>query len=140
LRAPRRVRDLERRWIAAERELTVLLGRDPEEKEVARYVNASPVEIRDIREYRASTHVVPLDSLRAMVSSPSYTIDAVVESLTIERVLADLTPLEQKIVRAIHLQGVSVVDLAKRLGYSRRHLTRIHRVALQRLRNGCGKS
>jgi len=136
LRAPRRIRELERRWVAAERELAVLLGREPHDRDVAGYINASPQEERDIREYRASTHVLSVESLRVShQTTPSYTIEDVVDRMTVEGVLASLSPLERKIVRSIHLEGVSVVELARRLGYSRRHLTRLHRDAIARLRN-----
>ena len=37
--------------------------------------------------------------------------------------------------RRIHLEGASVVEVARRLGYSRRHVTRLHRAAIERLRS-----
>jgi DNA-directed RNA polymerase specialized sigma subunit len=46
-----------------------------------------------------------------------------------------LLPLERSIVCAIHLEGASVVEVARRLGYSRRHVTRLHRGAIERLRS-----
>ncbi|HEY5425937.1 MAG TPA: sigma-70 family RNA polymerase sigma factor [Candidatus Tumulicola sp.] len=135
LRAPRRVRDLERRWMNAERELWSVLGREPREDDVARHVNATPTERRDVRDYRASGRVtsfefLPLSEQRQ--SSASF--DAVLDRMTLERFLVALSPLELQIVRSIHLDGATVVDLAKRLGYSRRHLTRLHRDAMTRLR------
>ncbi|MEO6835918.1 MAG: sigma-70 family RNA polymerase sigma factor [Candidatus Tumulicola sp.] len=136
LRAPRRVRDLERRWLAAERELWTLFGREPREEDVARYVNASPADRRDVREYRASGHVVsfelvPLSEQR----HPPPTFEAVLDKMTLEKFFALLSPLELKIVRSIHLEGSTVVDLARRLGYSRRHVTRLHFGAMARLRS-----
>ena len=61
LRAPRRVRDLERRWVDAERKLWVLLGREPREEDVASYVNATPAQRREVRDYRASGRVVSFE-------------------------------------------------------------------------------
>ncbi len=136
LRAPRRIRDLERRWVAAERELWSLLGREPRDADVARYINASPDEQRDVAEYRASGRVVSFDLLPTSrwhhVCRP---FEAVLDKMTLERMLAVLPPLEMQIVRSIHIEGTTVVDLAKRLGYSRRHLTRLHRMAMTRLRS-----
>ncbi|HVA34437.1 MAG TPA: sigma-70 family RNA polymerase sigma factor [Candidatus Baltobacteraceae bacterium] len=138
LRAPRRVRDLERRWNAAERDLSALLGREPHDCEVARFVNATPAEQREIREYRASSYVLSFDSSEGWEQRASVgTFEEVTNRLTVERALSTLPPLEQRIVRSIHLEGVSVVELAKRLGYSRRHVTRLHRDAMQRLKNAC---
>ncbi len=54
LRAPRRVREMDRRWLRAERELWGVLGGSRSESDVARYVNANPSERREVREYRAS--------------------------------------------------------------------------------------
>lgn len=62
VRAPRRLRDLERRWLAAERHLWSTLDRTPHEDDVARYVNATPAELRDVREYRASGRMISLDA------------------------------------------------------------------------------
>jgi RNA polymerase sigma-B factor len=138
LRAPRRVRDLERRWSAAERELQVTLGREPAGSDVAHFLNASPQDEREIREYRASSFVVSFEGLTAPerhVENGSF--DEVLDRMTIDHALSQLPILEREIVRGIHLEGASVAELAKRLGYSRRHLTRLHRSAMTRLRNVC---
>ncbi len=135
LRAPRKVRDWDRRWAAAERELWTLLGREPCESDVARMLRATPAEVREIRAYRASSRVVSLELLRdAERGIAHYGIDDVLDRLTVEKILDGLSPLERQIVRSIHLDGVTVVELAARLGYSRRHVTRLHRGAIERLR------
>lgn len=135
LRAPRRIRDLDRRWIGAERELWTLLGREPREEDVAAYVNATPGERRDVRDYRASDRVVSFELLvRSEHRHSSAAFEAVLDAMTLERFLKALSPVELQIVRSIHLEGCTVVDVAKRLGYSRRHLTRLHRSAMTRLR------
>jgi RNA polymerase sigma-B factor len=136
LRAPRRVRELEQRWIGAERELRSLLGREPRPGDVARYVNASPEEEKEVRDYRASGHVVPFDAIPiAEQRAPGASFERVLDKMTIDHAMGVLSPLERQIVRSIHLEGMRVVDLARRLGYSRRHLTRLHRSAMTRLRN-----
>ncbi len=136
MRAPRRVQDLDRRWTAAERELVAVLGREPRECDVAVYVNATPAERNEVRAYRATRNVASLDGLATAQARAAYhAMDAVVDRLSVEHILSALTPLERKIVRCIHLEEMPVSELAKRLGYSRRHLTRLHRRALARLRN-----
>ena len=138
LRAPRRVRDLERRWSAAEHQLCTVLGREPRGTDVAQWLNATPEEQCEIRAYRASGHVV---SVEALAGSEKHVadqpFDEVVDRLAVDEALGKLPELERAIVRGIHLEGVSVSDLAKRLGYSRRHVTRLHRIAMSRLRNAC---
>jgi len=136
LRAPRKVRDLERRWAIAERELWTLLGREPHDSDVALLTHATPAEVREIRAYRASSRVVSLELLHdAERGVGQYAIEDVLDRLTVENILEGLSPLERQIVRSIHLDGATVVELAARLGYSRRHVTRLHRGALERLKS-----
>lgn len=136
LRAPRRIRDLDRRWSAAERELRTELGREPQERDVATYLNVTPEEQREIREYRASNHIVSYEGLSALdQTNTQFGIDHLLDRMTIDDALSKLSPLERKIVRGIHLDGATVSELAKRLGYSRRHLSRLHRGAMTRLKN-----
>lgn len=138
MRAPRGVRELERRWAAAERELWPLLGREPSESEVAQYVAATPAQTREIRVYRASSRVLSLEVLNGWEDRvPFGGIEDLLDRLTVERMLAPLSPLERQIVISIHLDGITMVELAARLGYSRRHVTRLHRAAMERLRSSC---
>lgn len=135
LRAPRRIRDLERRWVSAERELWPILGREPREADVAQYINATPAEQRDVRDYRVSGRVASFEALPiAAWRADAAEFEVVLNGMALERMFAVLTPLETQIVRSIHLEGMTIVDLAKRLGYSRRHVTRLHRTAMSRLR------
>jgi len=139
LRASRRARDLERRWAAAERELWTVLGREPREHDVALRIRATPAEVREIRAYRASSRVVSLELARdAERGIAPYGIDDVLDRLTVEKILERLSPLQRQIVASIHIDGVTVVELAARLGYSRRHVTRLHRRAIERLRHEVG--
>lgn len=136
VRAPRGLRDLERRWAAAEAELWPLLGRQPTERDVAPRIGATPAEVRELRAYRASNHVISFELLANVEwRAGSREIDVVLDRLTVERVLDALSPLQRQIVRSIHFDGISVVELAARLGYSRRHVTRLHRSAIERLRS-----
>lgn len=138
MRAPRGVRQLERRWSAAERELWLRLGREPHERDVARHIGASAAQVREVRAYRASGRVISFELLRAREQRiPPHGIEDVVDRVALERILAGLSPLERQIVRSIHLDGLTVVELARRLGYSRRHITRLHRAAIERLQRAC---
>ncbi len=135
VRAPRGLRELDRRWTQAERELGSRLGRDPSDSEVAELVAATPSQAREIRAYRASKCVISVEVLGASHGCvlPGG-IDEMLDRLTVERILDVLTPLQKRIVAAIHFDGITVVEVAARLGYSRRHVTRLHRAALERLK------
>ena len=67
-------------------------------------------------------------------AGPVHEMEKVLDRLTVDRILQALSPLERQIVRSIHLEGLSTVELAARLGYSRRHVTRLHRAAIDRLK------
>jgi len=132
LRAPRRVRELERRWLHAERELWVLLGREPLESDVARYVNASLEERRDVHEYRASGTLGSLEKLNAHLNAfAEEEIEGVLRRMTLDGVLGRLPAIEAEILRAVYFAGQSLGQVADAMGYSRRHLARLHRRALQ---------
>jgi RNA polymerase sigma-B factor len=135
LRAPRSVRDLDRRWTIAEQQLSATLGREPIEGEVVRRIGATPDEVREIRAYRASNQVISFENARdAQRRAAPYAIDEVLDRMTVEAILQGLSPLQRQIVRSIYVEGVTIVDLAARLGYSRRHVTRLHRAAIERLK------
>jgi RNA polymerase sigma-B factor len=137
VRAPRGVRDLSRRWTIAERELWAMLGREPTERDVAGRIGATHAQICEVRAYRASHRVVSFDFLPngEQRHSSRSGIEAVVDRVTVDGMLRGLSPMERQIVRAIHLDGASIVDVAARLGYSRRHVTRLHRRAMERLKD-----
>jgi RNA polymerase sigma-B factor len=136
LRAPRAARNLERRWRAAERELWPFLGRKPSENDVARFIAATPADTLEVRSYRASSRVLSFELLADCEQCGSASdIDDLLDRLTVERMLAALSPLQRQIVVSIHLGGITVVELAARLGYSRRHVTRLHRAAIDRLKS-----
>ena len=134
LRVPRRLRELERRWLAAERELWMLLGREPNEAEIASLTGADAEQQRDIKRFRDTSSVLSVDSLRPYEQRAlSYTIDNQLDKLVIEGALAHLSPLEREIVVEIYEKDTPLSELARRLGYSRRHITRLHRSALEKL-------
>jgi RNA polymerase sigma-B factor len=131
LRAPRRVRDLERRWVAGERELSSLLGREPGEEEIARHVNASPADCRDVREYRASGTLHSLEKLRERYGQQDEHVELMLRRMTLDDMMRRLPAIDREILRALYFAGESLAQLASRMGYSRRHLTRLHRRALR---------
>ncbi|MEO9170790.1 MAG: sigma-70 family RNA polymerase sigma factor [Candidatus Baltobacteraceae bacterium] len=134
LRAPRRLRELERRWVVAERELLMLLGREPSDSEIASFLDAKPDEQLEVTRYRNTSSVLSMEALRPHEHRAlSYTIDNQLDRVVIEEALARLSPLEREILKEIYERDTPVVELAGRLGYSRRHVTRLHRGALKKL-------
>lgn len=135
VRAPRRVRELDRRCGAAERELLAKFGREPKTLELAAYLGVSEEEVREMMRYREEGMPLSVDALRPYEQlSLSYTIDSHLDRVLIESGLERLSPVEREILREIYENDSPVNEIAQRLGYSRRHITRLHRAALQKLR------
>ncbi|MGB6986441.1 MAG: sigma-70 family RNA polymerase sigma factor [Candidatus Aquilonibacter sp.] len=135
VRAPRRVRELERRCGAAERELWATLGREPKAYELAIQLGVPEDELREMMRYREEGIPLSVDALRPYEQlSLSYTIDNHLDRVLIESGLEQLSTVEREILREIYENDTPVCEIAHRLGYSRRHITRLHRGALQKLK------
>jgi RNA polymerase sigma-B factor len=135
VRAPRRVRELDRRCGVAERELSGRLGREPNASELAQYLGVSERELREMLRYRDEGMPISVEALRPYEQlSLSYTIDSQLDRVVIESGLSQLSRVEREILREIYENDTPVGEIAKHLGYSRRHITRLHRAALLKLR------
>jgi len=134
VRAPRRLRELERRWSDAEHELCAHLGREPSNGEVAARLGLSDRQADELCRYRHCSAVRYTEDLGPLEARAlSYTIDEQLDRLSLLPGLALLSAVERKVIREIYELDTPVGDVAKRLGYSRRHVTRIHRAALEKL-------
>ncbi len=134
LRAPRAIRELERRWSGAEHELSARLGREASERDVVELARFTPQEASEVRRYRATSRLVSVDAAAGLPLQAPHGVESLLDRLAVRSMLDALPPLERRIVAAIHLYGATVVEVASRLGYSRRHVTRLHRAALERLK------
>ena len=139
VRAPRRLRELERRCSLAEREFLVRHGREAKASELAVRLGVAEEEVRELQRYREDGTPLSVDALRPYEHlSLSYTIDRHLERVAIETSLDALSALERTILRDIYEEDIPIGEVAKRLGYSRRHVARLHRKALEKLRSAGG--
>lgn len=132
LRAPRRLRELDRRWRAGERDLTVVLGREPSEGEIAKFVGITLDERNDIASFRRAGSVLSVDALHESQRF-AYTIESEVDRIAIREAIEKLSPIEREILVDIYERDTPLLAIAERMGYSRRHVTRLHRAALKKL-------
>jgi RNA polymerase sigma-B factor len=134
LRAPRKIRDLERRWSVAERELWSVLAREPRASEVANFLGLTAEEEREVQRYRQARAVLSMDALHPHEHQmPSYTIDRQLDRLMLESSMSGLSSVEREILIEIYQRDTPVQEIAQRLGYSRRHIARMHKEALKKL-------
>jgi RNA polymerase sigma-B factor len=134
VRAPRRIRDLERRYQRAHDAFVVEHHREPTMYEVAQRMQLTLRQLEELCVYRARSVPESLDALEPHELQPcSYTIEEREDRLIAEAALARLTQTERAIILALYGKGYSQVEVSERLGYSRRHVSRLHRAALQKM-------
>ena len=134
VRAPRRLRDLERRFQQMHDALIVELGRVPSMYETAERLQITLREVEELALYRAQAVPESLDTLQPHELRPcSYTLEEREDRVMAEEALNCLTPTERVIILALYAKGYSQVELSERMGYSRRHISRLHRAALQKM-------
>jgi len=131
VRAPRRLRDLDRRWRGAREELTRQLEREPLDEEIAGHLRLRRSVADELREYRDRANVVSLDALPP--NRAFYTIEAHEDRLALESALAQLNDIERSILQATLQHDISIGDVARALGYSPRHISRLRKSALAKI-------
>src|SRR5579884_2822032 len=134
VRAPRRLRELERRFQQTHDALTAEAHREPSMYEVAQKLQLTLRELEELALYRAQAVPQSLDALQPHEMHPvSYTLEEREDRLLAQAALARLTPTERAIILALYAKGYSQVEVSDRMGYSRRHISRLHRAALQKM-------
>jgi len=135
VRAPRQTRKMEKRVQLAQEALIAKLQREPSTAELADYLGVKPQVVADACACRDRAIAESLDVLgpHEFKFAP-YTTDEPENAMVIQDALSSLTGTERAIVLALYAGGYSQLELAGRLGYSRRHISRLHRRALKKMR------
>jgi RNA polymerase sigma-B factor len=134
VRPPRRLRDLERRAQAACDELLFELGREPSAAEIAARMGASIRDLEELALYREQAIPQSIDALEPHQLNPcSYTLEDRDDRIVLDAALQTLTETERTIILALYANGYSQLEVAQRMGYSRRHISRLHRAALRKM-------
>jgi RNA polymerase sigma-B factor len=143
-------RKLQSRRLAVERTiepLTQALGRRPTVPEIADATGLSPEEIYDTfeverygkplsldLEYRAEDGEDP-SSLLDYLGGQDPAIEGAAGRLDLERTLERLDERERSIIYLCFYRGIPQTDIARRLGISQMHVSRLQRKALNKLRS-----
>lgn len=135
VRAPRQVRKMEKRVQQAQEALVAELQREPSTLEVAQYLEVDPQLVADACACRDRAVAESLDAFPPYeLKRRTCTMEEPENALVIQDALSRLTGTERSIVLALYAGGYSQLELADRLGYSRRHISRLHRRALKKMR------
>jgi RNA polymerase primary sigma factor len=149
IRIPVHIVDRERKIARAERELTLKLGRPPDEKEVAKAAKLPLKQVREVRE--AARAVTSLDrpvgeegetSFGELVAgdepSPEETLHVSLEQDILRRAVRGLPEREQEVLKLRYgLNGdstpKSLEEIGRQLGLTRERVRQVEAEALERL-------
>jgi RNA polymerase sigma-B factor len=146
IRVPRRLQEIN---LAANKAVDALVqrfDRSPTVAEIAREVGASEEETLEAIELGQMYELVSLDSEAGQPQDESHTTlsdyighdDAVLEEIGVRSSLVQglkrLPPRERRIIELRFFRNMSQTDVARTLGISQMHVSRLQQKAIQRLR------
>ncbi|HEV2954186.1 MAG TPA: SigB/SigF/SigG family RNA polymerase sigma factor [Candidatus Dormibacteraeota bacterium] len=143
IKVPRRLQELNQRVLRANDELRAELNRQPAVAEVAARLEVSPDEILEAMEMGETQ--IPLsmdvavggDEARPLADSlgdADPDLARVEMRDVLERAMRHLTPRERSIMAMRFYDQLSQAEIAKRLGISQMHVSRLQRAALEQLK------
>jgi RNA polymerase sigma-B factor len=143
VRVPRRSQELGIAVRGAMGELAQSLGRSPTPGELAQRVGATTDEVLEAIEassaFRADSLDAPRDTelgpLTETLQTDDLAFDALVNEDLVGRLLAGLSERERVIVRLRFFEELSQGEIARRVGVSQMHVSRLLRKALAHMRD-----
>ncbi|MGH7728055.1 MAG: sigma-70 family RNA polymerase sigma factor [Vulcanimicrobiaceae bacterium] len=138
VRVPRAVHELGRRAAVKRMEIAGALGREPSDDELAAALTVAREALAEVRRAQACAQPLPLDDPHALAASESAgcvdPMRALEVRLVVEGALGELPPLQRRVIVGLYLVGLSQHELGRRLGVSRKRVSRAHAAALVTMR------
>jgi RNA polymerase sigma-B factor len=147
IRFPRRLQELYQQVVRINEQLKNELNRQPTVQEVAERLNVEPDEVLEAMEMGPAMTPVSLEStpgsgpdddggrqLSDALGGEDPSLDRVELRDLLERAMQHLTPRERAIMAMRFYDEMSQSEIAKRLGISQMHVSRLQRAALEQLR------
>lgn len=146
IRVPRRLQELSAKVNQATDELTVELQRSPSVEEIAAKLGVGAEEILEAMESSGAYTSVSLEAggsseddeapaLIDLLGSVDEDLDASDDRMVIDDAIRDFSPREQEIVRMRFIDGLTQVEIAKRLGVSQVQVSRLLRRTLRKIQD-----
>ena len=146
IRFPRRLQELHQSVVRVNEQMKNELGRDPTVAELAERLGVTPDDVTDAMEIGPA--YVPLSLDQPLSSGDGQDGRAVSEQLggadpelervemrdVLNRAMEHLTPRERSIMAMRFFEQMSQSEIARRLGISQMHVSRLQRAALDQLR------
>jgi RNA polymerase sigma-B factor len=147
IRFPRRLQELYQQVVRVNEQLKNELNRQPTVQEVAQRLGVEPDEVLEAMEMAPAMPPVSLEStpgsgpdedggrqLSDALGGEDPSLDRVELRDLLERAMQHLTPRERAIMAMRFYDEMSQSEIAKRLGISQMHVSRLQRAALEQLR------
>ena len=143
VRVPRRLQELSQKVTQATDELTRELQRSPTVEEIAERVGSTVDEVLEAMESASAYSAVSLETSRSDEDDAPALIDryasvdrdllAIDDRMLLEQAMADFSPREREIIDMRYVEGLTQVEIAKRLGVSQVQVSRMLRRTLKRI-------
>jgi len=147
IRIPRRLQELNQRARQASERLQAQMGRTPSVQELAKDLGVSEEEILEAYEAGPAQQTVPLDApanaaaggddgltLSERLGGHDGNLERVELQGLLDSAMVHLTPREREIMYLRFVEEMPQSDVAKRLGISQMHVSRLQRAAVENLK------
>jgi RNA polymerase sigma-B factor len=149
VRVPRRLQENLLRVNAAAQQLTGELGHSPSISEIGERVGLDPEDVLAALEVSPAQHTISLEATPAgrtdealtlgdRLGSEDSNLDRVEMRALLEQAMAHLNPREREIMALRFVEELPQTEVAKRLGISQMHVSRLQRAAVDHLRREMG--
>jgi RNA polymerase sigma-B factor len=146
IRFPRRLQELHQSVVRVNEEMKNQLGREPSVSELAERLGVTPEDVTEAMEMGPAHMPLSLDqpigsadgqegrAIAEQIGTPDPELDRVEMRDLLDRAMVHLTPRERAIMAMRFYEQMSQSEIARRLGISQMHVSRLQRAALEQLR------
>ena len=146
IRFPRRLQELHQAVVRVNEQMKGELNREPTVAELAERLGVSPDDVTEAMEMGPAYMPISLDqpvssadgqdnrAVAEQLGGPDAELERVEMRDVLDRAMEHLTPRERAIMAMRFYEQMSQSEIAKRLGISQMHVSRLQRAALEQLR------
>jgi RNA polymerase sigma-B factor len=149
VRVPRRLQENLLRVHAAEQELQSRLGRAPSIDEIGAHLGLEPDDVLAALEVSPAQHTLSLQApvgsegddavaLADRLGIEDENLDRIEMRAVLEKAMAHLSPRERRIMALRFVDQLPQTEVARKLGISQMHVSRLQRAAIEHLRQEFG--
>ncbi len=145
VKVPRRLQETMQRADLAQQRLQARLGRQPSVNEIAKELELQPEEVLAAMEASPAQHTVSFEStgpakeedglqLTERLGREDENLDKIELQDLLDQAMRHLTPRERRIMYLRFVDELPQAEVAKRLGISQMHVSRLQRAAVEHLK------